>query len=397
MKQPHSLMNFGFISLNILVLFAFSNLAIFYSFYIYLDTLPIPKAWHGVIIGLLSASALIIRPFLSTVLTPQNAIGVLSISLGLTATSLALYPHAQTLIPMILLRCLHGAAYVAMASAAVTLLMVFLPETKSGQGFGIISIMTLLPYALIPFTLEKLLPNVTLNQAYVYTAVLMIPPGLLLIPLARYARKYTSCHATQKGYALPKGSLLRNIRQPQILILLAANAMLFSAFSGIFFFLKPFCLATHIGNPGLFFALSTTSMIGVRIVFGRAFDRFNKIPLTLTCLGVTMLGVLILSTAQSQEIFYISSVIYGIGFGAATPLMNSLMFTISQPVYRGLNTNLMLEMVDAGFFIGPTLCGAAIALGLPHTTLFLLCMTVIGLAACTLFPLIKLQNKCETQ
>ncbi|MHC4874026.1 MAG: MFS transporter, partial [Planctomycetota bacterium] len=368
--------------------FAFFNIAVFYSFISFLSTLPIEKEWTGILIGLLSASALILRPIISTILTPRNAIRWLTLGIALTALSLCLYSHIQSLTLLIGLRILHGAGYVILMASSVTLLMVFMPPEKSGQGFGIITIMTLLPYAIAPFLMENYLADIKLSAIYCFTALLMFPAGILMIPLAKQVKKNLPDEATAPS-RLPKGSLLENLKQGKILCLLTANGMVISVFAVIFFFMKKFTADAKIGDPGLFFTIATFAMIGVRIFLGRLFDKFNKAVLAIASLVVLAAGLFLLSSFASLNIFYAAAVVYGIGIGAVTPLMNGLMFTISKPIYRGLNTNLMLEMVDVGFFTGPVLCAFAINQGLSQTNIIWGCIGLVAVAAGLLAVIIK--------
>ncbi|MBC17435.1 MAG: hypothetical protein CL942_14350 [Desulfovibrio sp.] len=391
MEAPRSLFNFGFVTLNILVLFAFSNLAVFFSFYDFLNQLPIPPQWHGLLIGIFSASALVIRPLVSARLAPANALRAVALGLGLTVVSLLLYDHIESLFPLLLLRLLHGAAYVTVMSASVTLLMVFMPSDKSGQGFGIITIMTLLPYAVIPYILENGLAAVPQGIIYSYTALLMAPPAFLLFPLSKILR---SMDAGPSGAATEaaKGSMWDNLRHPKVLMLLIANGLVFSVFSSMFFFLKTFTTMYGFGDPGLFFMAATGVMIATRLFFGPLFDRFDKGVLAAGSLLLFGLGVFMISIMDSLFVFYAASVVYGVGVGSATPLMNGLMFSISQPRFRGLNTNLMLEMVDAGFFVGPALCGLALAGGLGPGPILGVGVAVLIISA-TLMGLLKNSNQ----
>ena len=136
-------------------------------------------------------------------------------------------------------------------------------------------------------------------------------------------------------------------------------------------------------------------MIAVRVIFGPLFDKFDKAVLTAGSLLILAFSLILLATVDSSTHFYGAATIYGIGIGAATPLMNGLMFTLSRPIYRGLNTNLMLEMLDVGCFLGPAACGIALVAGLGQTAILSVCALIIILAAGLMIPLMKLQTEEE--
>jgi len=383
------LFNFGFITLNVLVLFAFCNLTVFYSFYNYLTLLPIDEDWRGMLIGLLSVSAMIFRPLISPLLTPQNAIRGIGLGLAMVTVCLSLYAVANSLLPLILLRIFHGVGYVTMMSSSVTLLMVFMPPKNSGQGFGIISIMTLLPYAVIPLVLENGLSSVAQHKIYAYTALLMLPCALLLIPLSRQLTGQVDDQDPIPREIFFTASLWTNLRQQKIWLLLLVNGLVFSVHALVFFFLKTFAVQIGSGDVGIFFSVSTLVMVIVRFVLGALFDTYDKAFMCILSLGVFAAGLGLLGFVESGWQFYGVAVLYGAGMGVASPLLNGLMFIFSDPRYRGLNTNLMLEMVDGGFFIGPFLGGAALAKGFGQTDILLSCAGGIILAALLLSPFVN--------
>lgn len=381
MLTSRSLCNFGFATLNVFVLFAFSNLAVFFSFYGFLNQLPIPPQWHGLIIGAFSGSALIVRPIISPRLNADNAIRAITVGLGLTIASLLFYAHVDSLAPMLLLRIVHGTAYVIMMSASVTLLTIFMPAEKSGQGFAIVTVMTLLPYAVIPYVLEHGMFSMATGAIYTYTALFMLVPSGLLLLLSKHVRNIGNEMAEAQN-PLSRGRLLSNLRRPKIVALLVANGLVFSVFSSMFFFLKTFCAMSGLGDPGLFFSAATGVTIATRIFFGPFFDRFDKGILAAASLLLFAGSVLMLGAGNSLAVFYTAAVLFGVGVGSASPVMNALMFLISPPQDRGLNTNLMLEMVDAGFVVGPTACGLALSAGFDFTSIWGACVAALIFSAC---------------
>jgi len=133
-----------FIYFNIAVFLAFINMAVFFSFEEYLRSLPIDPQWFG----LLMAS---FRPWpwscgRSSVFLPWRQRPHLDLlgTLGVMA-ALAAYDWADTLGTMAALRLLHGAAHVFLATALLTVIVLRIPPGRSGQAFGLLSIITLLP------------------------------------------------------------------------------------------------------------------------------------------------------------------------------------------------------------------------------------------------------------
>lgn len=393
MENDDKLFNAGFISLNILVMFSFCNLAVFYDFYNYLNTLPINKEWIGFIIGSLSISALVYRPFISTVLNVKNGIAGVAFELTVTAICLLLYSHTETLFPLIILRLIHGLGYVIFVSSGVVLLMAVMPAERSGQGFGIISISPLIPFAVLPFVIETLFSNLPHTTIYSTTALLILP-GLLLLPIiSKHIKMVSSASEEQRVHKLPKGSLVKNITTKNVVILLVINGLLYTVYATVFFFLKPFCASIDGANAGIFFMLSTLAVILTRIFLGPVFDKYNKKHLGLFSLLLFTIAVFVLTRVASDTAFYSTALLYGLSFGIITPILNSIMFTVSEPVHRGLNTNLMMEAVDLGYVAGPTLAGVALAGGIGDNMILYSCTFIVITATILMSYLVVRREK----
>jgi MFS family permease len=68
--------------------------------------------------------------------------------------------------------------------------------------------------------------------------------------------------------------------------------------------------------------------------------------------------------------YYLLAVVYGGAMGVALPISNALIFSASAPALRGLNTNMTLFAMDAGYFLTPYLGGTLITLGSDFGALF---------------------------
>jgi MFS family permease len=106
-----------------------------------------------------SIAALVLRPLINPFLHPGNA--RLWMVLGTAGLMLSLwgYALALSLWSMILIRILHGMSYVVMGTAFATTLVRFIPKSRSGQAFGLIAVIMLLPFAIIPPALNYLIKD----------------------------------------------------------------------------------------------------------------------------------------------------------------------------------------------------------------------------------------------
>ncbi|MBU0970742.1 MAG: MFS transporter [Proteobacteria bacterium] len=90
-------------------------------------------------------------------------------------------------------------------------------------------------------------------------------------------------------------------------------------------------------------------------------DRLLAIVLSFLALGFLVLGILpYLPQGLRLPLFFGAGAWAGIGWGVAMPVFNGLMFDISDPRFKSLNTNLGMQMFQAGFFVGPFLGSALV-------------------------------------
>jgi predicted MFS family arabinose efflux permease len=383
-SEPQRLWTTRFAAINAIMFLTFCNMAVFFQFYDYLHRLPIAPNWFGLLIGLFALTALLIRPLISPWLTPANARKWIVVGCLGVIGSLLLYNLARDLGVMILVRAVHGLAYVVLASAVVAALVGCIPPRRSGQAFGLMAVVTLLPYAVVPplvVSLSRWLGG------YVHvlnlTALMMVP----ILGLAALLGPPDGEGDGTAGKRLRRADLARNLRDRRIWGLLLLSLLVFTAFTPVFFFVKSFAEKIGLANAGWFFTISTGTEIAVRLVLGPLFDKVGKIKLLVGSLALLVAAYAALANAAGPVLFFGLAVAFGLAWGVALPIINSLMFDFSTPRLRALNTNLGLEMFQGGFFLGP-LFGGWILTGSSYQALFYVCGGLC-LAALALVPLLR--------
>jgi len=373
MNSSPRLFSFEFLALNLILLISFCSVSVFFNFYHYLGEIGVPVFWRGFLVGLEPMAAFFFRPFMISWVTARNAFAVMMVSMILLIAVSCAYLAAVTVPSLILVRIAHGIVFVLLSTAAIALIVQFIPGEKSGQGFGIVSIATLIPLATLPPLTEAILPAVR-NEADIYAGVSLFTVVALLFGLAlrkRLGRMLQNADAVV--LRRPRLSEIGdNFRQRSVALLLVAAFFLYLAHATVFYFIKDLSLQTGVGSVGFFFTISMAMMMAVRAVGGRLFDRFNKLRSFRLGLAVLVFCFVFLPSTDSLRPFYLIGAFYGLAMGVVLPLLNALLFSASPPSLRGLNTNLTLFALDGGYFLLPYLGGSLIALGAGFETLFYL-------------------------
>jgi len=370
-EELASLWTFEFAALCAISVLAFSNISIFYGFYGHLTQMGIPPAWRGPLLALEPLTAFALRPFLGRYLTMGNGVRFMAVGFSLLALSLVSYPFATTIPVLAVVRVVHGTGFAVTIGGLMGVLMAVLPKERSAQGFGLFSLTILVPYALMPFLVELLLPHVA-NTAEVYAlAAPLMLPALLLVALLRKRVREKTRGMPREHLEQPEWSEVRqSLAQPGVLPLVAANLCFVTAQSIVFFFMRDFAVSLGAGNPGMFFTCANAAVITLRVAGGPLLDRLDKgRVLFWSYLWLAALVPLFVHAALPVVLFGMA-VLYGVGMAMSMPLMNSCMLLVSLPRLRVFNANLLMLAVDAGFFAGPFLGGMLMAAGWTHTGLF---------------------------
>jgi MFS family permease len=376
-----TLFSFEFVSLVFVSFFAFCNMAVFYGFYSYLGQIGIPVEWRGFLVGLEPMTAFALRLVLVPLVHAGNAVVVMLGALVMLAMALNAYTWAMTIETLAVLRIWHGAAFVLLVSAGMALVVQFIPKEKSAQGFGVVSLAALIPYAVMPVLAERLLSSgISEFKVYAIISVMALPGIVLLIAV----RRRVEARLGERDQAIiqrPSARELKeNLHERDVLLLLGVNGLIYFSHASVFYFMKNRFQFLGFGDVGGFFTVSSVAMIVVRVFGGGLLDRINKTRATSVFL-VVLAGLFVLfSRVASPLWFTVLAGLYGLCLGVIMPLVNANMFIVSPDHLRGINTNLALFMMDAGYFLSPYMGGALLAGGWPVAALFQICTLLLLMA-----------------
>jgi len=310
---------------------------------------------------------LVVLPWLHV----RNAVSVMVVSLFMLVAVSCSYMWAVSVPALIAVRILHGTAFVLLTSGAIALVVNFIPEQRSGQGFSILSVAMMVPYAVIPPLTEAILPHVR-NEADVYAGVSIFAVVAIVLLIARRGRIRGAIQVLD-GVLLRRPTLAEirgNLRLRPVALMLGAGFLIYLAHATLFYFMKDLALQTGGGDVGLFLTVTMVTMIAVRVFGAALFDRMSKLLVLQVGFALLIPCFIALPHAGDRTHFYLLAGLYGLCMGASLPLLNALLFSASPPSLRGANANLALFAMDMAYFLMPYFGGSLIAFGVEFGTLF---------------------------
>jgi MFS family permease len=274
------------------------------------------------------------------------------------------YLFADSIAWLMAIRVFHGIGLAAFTTGYIALVTDLSPVGQRGELIGYMSLVTPLGMGLGP-ALGGLLEA----QAG-YTAFFLFSGGLGLLafvcasqvrePERIQGAKSKTAKLTFKGF----WQLLVSprLRIPAVVLLLAGLA-----FGGVSTFAALYIRATNVDlNPGWFFTAVAIGSFGMRLIAGRASDRYGRgVFITGSLIGYGI-ALTLFSQAQTPQAFLLIGLIQGSGAGILLPLMIALISDRSGAHERGRVFSACIAGFDLGIAIaGPVWGTMAEPLGYP--------------------------------
>ena len=300
----------------------------------------------GVVVGAFTLSALILRLLVGRWLDQgwvRKRLMYSGIVIFLAAT--LTYPVTRSVPSLLLLRLFHGSGIATYTTTSTALIADLVPAARLGEAMGIFGMAAAVSMAFAPAL------GVALLGWSGFPLVFAVSAGVLILTaLVTFWIDEPAAHAA-KAVAW-RDMFNRRAWLPFLLALCSSFA-----FSVVITYLPLLVEARRLGNAGLFFTVYSLVVLLVRVFAGRLSDRFGRgimiVPGLLLLAGA--LGVLAITDSLAG--FFLSALIFGIGFGAASPALAALAVEVVPPEERGS----AIATYTAGFEVG--IGFGAIALG----------------------------------
>lgn len=331
--------------------FLFMSVTLFFLLPLFLKQLTPSKTRVGLIMGVHSFMAIVIRPFFGRLIDIKGGkkISIFGISLLILTIPLFHFIRDAGIFP-VFLRALTGMGWGMSMTATMAICSDLAPLEKLAHSMGIIGVAGLIASALGPLVGEEIVNRFGFSGLF-HTSTAFLFASLLCMLMTRETIKFKG--PSQKSRSSPWAHL------PLISLLIIGSMPIFhgAVRSTIVYFIALFGSSIGIQRIGMFFVTFSLAAILARFFIGDLSDRYGRKKVIFPAASIISLNAFLIAMVKSPVLFVLTGFIGGFGQGLIFPALSAYVIDIIGRKNKGLALSLYLSLFDIGMGLGSPFFG----------------------------------------
>src|SRR5699024_4887655 len=332
-----------------------TNFFIFLRFQMTLPTIPIfvnelggSDRDIGIIVGIFTFSALLLRPYAGHSLESKGRGPVYIVGLLLFVVSVGSFGFITSIGLLIMIRMVQGVGWGFSTTASGTIATDLIPPKRRGEGMGYFGLSGNLALAFGPALGLTLAEYISFTQLFLICALL----GFIALVLAlniRYKKVDDSLHKTKPARfdVLEKTAI-----NPSVLLLFITLT-----FGGITSFLPLYAAEKEVWGIQLYFISYALFLMLSRVFAGRIYDKMGDLYVIPPGTMLIFTAMLLLSWLPNTTVMLLAGALYGLGFGSVQPALQAWAVNEAAQNRKGMANATFFSFFDLGIGIGAMLFG----------------------------------------
>ncbi len=311
--------------------------------------------YKGLIISLFTLTAGLSRPFSGKLADKIGRIPVMVFGAVVCFIVSLLYPVITSVVGFLLLRFVHGFSTGFTPTGTSAFVADIVPFNRRGEAMGIQSLFGSLGMAAGPAFGGYIAATYGINPLFYASAITSVLSILIILKLKEtlVERETLGLH----HFKLKRHEIIEKRVLPPSLVLFLT---VFS-FGVILTIIPDYSEFLGIKNKGLFFAVFTLSSLGIRIIAGKASDKYGRIPVMKVATLSMALAMLIIAFSETKLMLLFGGVVFGASVGMNSPTISAWTIDLSLDKFRGRALATMYIALEAGIGIGAITSGFVFA------------------------------------
>ncbi|WP_053218434.1 MFS transporter [Virgibacillus senegalensis] len=331
-------------------LICLANFFIFLGFQMTLPTIPLfvqhlggSDQLIGIITGIFTFSALLLRPYAGHALESKGRQFVYMIGLAIFVISVGSYAIIASIAFLFLMRVIQGVGWGFSTTATGTIATDLIPPKRRGEGMGYFGLSGNLALAFGPALGLTLVGKISFTQLFLICSALGLV-ALVLSTQIRYKKVEQSSHKTVpvKFDIFEKSAIT-----PSVLLFFITVT-----FGGIASFLPLYTAQKDIGGIEVYFLIYALFLMVSRTFAGRLYDRKGHLLVFLPGTLMILCAMMLLVWLPNSLVLYIAAALYGLGFGSVQPALQAWSVDEAPSNRKGMANATFFSFFDLGVGIG---------------------------------------------
>ena len=149
----------------------------------------------------------------------------------------------------------------------------------------------------------------------------------------------------------------KDLFEPRVLAPCIVMGLCAYAYGNLFTIMPDFGTLMGIQNKGLLFTYFTVASFLIRLMAGRASDRFGRVIILRIATAFMSLAVLWIGLADGKMMLIIGAFMYGLAQGATSPTLLAWAADLSDPEHKGRGVASLYIFMEFGIGVGAFLSG----------------------------------------
>ena len=280
---------------------------------------------------------------------------LLYIGLAIAAAITGLYVVADSIGSLLLMRVGYGIGFGIASTIIPTIVSQIIPSKRMGEGIGYFGLSTSLAMSIGPM----IGLNVMKQSGFGTLAMIGTFTLLLAFPVLLFSRSLPAVPKKQPiERSIAPSKPLKVPFNTKLVLPAILNVLLAITYGGLLSFIALFGEAVHLEQVGLFFLFNAITIIIIRPISGRLFDKRGPAAVLIPAAVCVIASLTVLSYTTSMPMLIVSALRYGLGFGAIQPTIQAWMLRTSTPAQYGMANSMFYNSTDLGVASGAIILGA---------------------------------------
>lgn len=304
------------------------------------------EAYKGYIIAAFAMAALLARPISGKLIDLIGRIPVMVIGASVSFICGTLYLFTSSVVLFLLVRFLHGFSTGFKPTATMTYVADITPQHKRGEALGLMSLFGSLGMASGPALGSFIRIEWGYTPLFISSALLAIASILILFGIRETLP--TTTQFSPKMLVIKKHEIFeKSVLYPGLIMV----ASVFS-FGTVLTVVPDFTLSLGIENTGIFFLYLMLASATVRIIAGRASDKYGRVALLKIGLLIQVIGLTLLVFTSNAITLAIAGIIIGFASGINSPTLSAWSADRSPKNALGRGMSTLYIALELGVVLG---------------------------------------------